>query len=380
MHVVFITHNYPRWAGDTAGVFLEPLAHALVQRDHRVTVVVPSHGGESGRIQRQGVTIDRVRYSWKANERWAGTGAMAASIRSLPGLCGIVGMWYALRHAARAYGGADAILHAHWWVPAGIACPARAPFVLTVHGSDARLLDRPGLIAGIGCRTVKRATIVTTVSHALADTVSQRCGRLVPPEHIIPMPIEPHTIPQSRGGGGGVVITRLTEQKRVDLILDAIAVLSRSGGLQVRLRVVGGGPAENDLRARVVRLGVERLVTFTGTQSPGEARKELQTADWSVAAGVGEGLGLTAVEALIAGVPVVACTDGGGILDVVPTSGGGRVVAPTPEGVAQGIRELLSDSAAPIDARRRGGHWRAELAPEVVAKRFEGIYAQVRRA
>ena len=38
-----------------------------------------------------------------------------------------------------------------------------------------------------------------------------------------------------------------------------------------------------------------------------------------------EGFGLTAAEALMAaGVPVVACTDGGGVLDVVPSSGAGR--------------------------------------------------------
>ena len=45
MRVVFLTHNFPRYAGDVSGNFLVPLAHALQERGVRITVVAPADEG-----------------------------------------------------------------------------------------------------------------------------------------------------------------------------------------------------------------------------------------------------------------------------------------------------------------------------------------------
>jgi glycosyltransferase involved in cell wall biosynthesis len=90
---------------------------------------------------------------------------------------------------------------------------------------------------------------------------------------------------------------------------------------------------------------------------------------------VGEGMGLSAVEALMAGVPVVACSDGGGVVAAVQAYGGGVVTAPTPEALARGIEE----AGAPVvrdGARAAGTRWRQELDPSRVAGRFEGWYRE----
>ena len=95
---------------------------------------------------------------------------------------------------------------------------------------------------------------------------------------------------------------------------------------------------------------------------------------------VGEGFGLAAAEALMQGVPVIACEDGGGLLDVVPASGAGRIVAPTAEAIAIAITQLLVDPTAREMARAEGVRWRERLAPDFVAERCLGWYRRALNA
>jgi glycosyltransferase involved in cell wall biosynthesis len=94
---------------------------------------------------------------------------------------------------------------------------------------------------------------------------------------------------------------------------------------------------------------------------------------------VGEGFGLAAAEALMCGVPVIACEDGGGLLDIVPPDGPGRVVAPEPEALADATAAILADPAAPAAARELGSEWRRRLDPSAVAARFHDWYREAAR-
>ena len=85
MRVVFLTHNYPRFAGDVAGAFLATLARALVARGTEVRVVAPSDGGDVGAPELDGIPVRRVRYGTPAEETLAYRGTMAEAGRSLAG-------------------------------------------------------------------------------------------------------------------------------------------------------------------------------------------------------------------------------------------------------------------------------------------------------
>jgi glycosyltransferase involved in cell wall biosynthesis len=91
---------------------------------------------------------------------------------------------------------------------------------------------------------------------------------------------------------------------------------------------------------------------------------------------IGEGFGLAAAEALMQGVPVIACTDGGGLLDVVPPSGAGRRAAPTPAAMAQALHSVLADPHARQSAHTAGAEWRERLAPGHVADRCLAWYRE----
>lgn len=94
---------------------------------------------------------------------------------------------------------------------------------------------------------------------------------------------------------------------------------------------------------------------------------------------IGEGFGLGAAEAFMAGVPVAVCRDGGGVLDIVPERGAGRWADPTPESLAAAVRSLLDDPGARPEAQRLGQEWRQKLSPDRVAAVCESWYQEALR-
>ena len=376
MRVVFLTHNYPRTPEDIAGTFLRPLAVALAARGHDVRVIAPSDRGKGGIERADGVSVERVRYASADRERYAYTGRMQDAIRTPGGWLALAGLLRAMRRAARRAlnGERHAVVHAHWWFPAGVAAPPERPCVVTLHGTDARLFANP-VARLLARRALRPPRVVTAVSTAVARLEITAVGRPIGPEHISPMPLDAAAETEigegGAGGGGGLVfVGRLTEQKRVGLALEAVARL----GPDVRFTIVGDGPDRGRLERRAAELGLGARARFLGMVAPHEVGATLAAADLFVFPAEAEGLGLSAMEALAAGLPVVACTDGGGVLDVVTESGGGRVVAPDPAALAGAIQALLADPAARVRARAAGRTWQQRLAPAEVAARCEAWY------
>jgi len=381
MSVVFLTHNYPRWPGDVAGAFLATLAAALVRRGIAVTVVVPSDGGNGGdETSANGVRVRRVRYAAAGDERFA-YGAMASALASPAGIGAIMRMWRALRVAARheVRQGA-AVVHAHWWFPSGLAAPRGVPLVVTSHGSDAALLARSWPARALARPVYRRAAVVTAVSSELARWIAAGTGRKLRPTDIQPMPVDTGRFTPSRGGGGGggggggaIVVSRLVPQKRVHLAIETVAEL-RDRGAALPLTVVGDGPERGALERLAAERGVAPLVRFVGAVPPDDVPRYLATADVMLFPAFREGFGLVAAEAFLSAVPVVACCDGGGVLDIVPETGAGRRVAPAADAMAAAALELLRSSDKTDDLHRLREFWCRRLNADSVAEVCERWY------
>ena len=189
------------------------------------------------------------------------------------------------------------------------------------------------------------------------------------------MPVETQRYQWTTGGGGAVVIARLTSQKRVDLALRCIGFLSTLGA-KLPLTVVGDGPERANLEALARELGITDRVHFIGAVPPSDIPGVLATADLMYFPAQAEGFGLSAAEALMSGVPVIACWDGGGVLDVVPERGAGRRTLPSPDALADATLDILSDDGRLAEAREAGEFWRRRLAPDTVAEVCEGWYRE----
>jgi glycosyltransferase involved in cell wall biosynthesis len=370
VRVVFLTHNYPRHAGDIAGAFLHPLAIALRARGIDVRVVAPSDQGKGGEDEVDGVPVVRARYAAPDRERYAYTGAMSEAIRSPEGLAALWTLHRALRHEARRVaGGADeVVIHAHWWLPAGLAAPEDLPLVVTTHGTDVRLLDlSPARI--LARRVFRHAKVVTAVSQYLATRIRETTGREVGEDHVQPMPVDTTGWEWSGNGEGLIVVARLTAQKRVDLVIGAAARLG------IKCAIVGDGPVRTALETLAKGSGAPGLFEFTGALPFDQVRARLLRAGLAVLPARAEGFGLSGAEALMCGVPLVVCEDGGGLLDLAG-SDAVQVVPPTVDGVAGGIGDLLGSTRARSAAQASGQQWRHRLSPTAVAERAESWYRE----
>jgi glycosyltransferase involved in cell wall biosynthesis len=214
---------------------------------------------------------------------------------------------------------------------------------------------------------------VTTVSRELGTWVQTGAGRFVDNAHIHPMPADTRGYPWTRGGGGAVVISRLIASNRVELAIKTAAVLA-SCGHDMPLTIVGDGPERPALEQQAARLGVSALIRFVGAMSPPEASTYLERADVMLFTARADGTALSAIEALVSGVAVVACWDSGAAVDIIPESGAGRLTLPSAEAIADCVLELQADPDRLAMGRLVGESWRARLAPDNVAELCEGWY------
>ena len=373
MRVVFLTHNYPRWPGDYSGAALATLARALVRRGVSVRVVALGED-PAERTEQDGIPIRRVGISNRLGQTIFDQDAFAARLRSPRRWELLLRLWRRLRPAAEreVSAGAD-LVHAHWWMPSGLATPAGVPQVLTLQGTDAGLMRSSRLARAAARRLLGRTSLVTAVSRSIGETVQNLTGRFVGTEHVHPLPIESRGRPWTRGGSGAVVMGRLDEAGRIGLALETVAILA-SRGHKLPLTVIGEGRHRDALQQQARRLGVSELVRFVGAMPPDQALGHLARADLMLLTTQGELSAVSAQEALISGVPVVTCWDSGVPVDVVPQSGAGRLSLPAADALAECVLSLHADRDALAASRLVGEAWRTRLAPDHVAQVYEGWY------
>lgn len=376
MRLVLLTHAYPRWPGDVAGSFLGRLADALAARGHTLVVVAPADRGKAERFTLGGADVVQVRYAAPEHEHLAYTGDMLRAARSLPGALAFRRLVRGLRaQAVTEARRIDAdLLHAFWWVPGGwSAVGTGLPTVISLMGTDVALLD--GWIARrIAHRVLPRARRLTALSTFLAERVRTRLG--LPDLAIDRVPVPADTtrfVTRSRGGGGIVYLGRLSRQKRVHLLLEAVA----AQGLTIPVTIVGDGPERAALERQAAALGLGN-VRFTGYVEDDRVIPLIQNADVAAFLSHGEGLGLAAAEMLMLGIPVVATTDGGGVADLMTDGRGARVVAPEARVVGAALAQCAGDAAMRAAAQAAGEVLRGDLTPEAIAATFETVYERVR--
>ncbi|MDP3551620.1 MAG: glycosyltransferase [Novosphingobium sp.] len=116
----------------------------------------------------------------------------------------------------------------------------------------------------------------------------------------------------------------------------------------VQLAIAGTGADEPVLRKLVSQLGLDARVQFLGSVEHDMLPHLLCAADAMVLPSEREGLANAWIEALACGTPVVI-PDVGGAREVVQDDSAGRIVARTPEAIAQGVAELLANPPGQAD-------------------------------
>jgi glycosyltransferase involved in cell wall biosynthesis len=110
-------------------------------------------------------------------------------------------------------------------------------------------------------------------------------------------------------------VGRLTKQKGVTLLLDAIPEIRKNFPNVVTV-IAGDGPEKDTLNRKAVNLGISNNVLWLGAMPREEVLKLYRIMDVFVMPSLYEGFGLTAAEAMAAGIPVIG-TNVDGLNEVV---------------------------------------------------------------
>jgi glycosyltransferase involved in cell wall biosynthesis len=365
VRVGVVTTSYPRFPGDAAGSFVAGHVAWLLRAGHQVEVIAaddPDHrvrdpDSESLRVVRVPAPPGLF-YRGGAPDAVEAGGHRAAAAHVALALAA------AVLRAGRRW---DATC-AHWLAPPALAAlPARGPLLAIAHGGDVHLLARARLLApALGLLAARRARLAF-VSHDLRDRALAACprplARLVAAASCVqPMgldgarfaavarrrrPAAPPTI---------AVLARLVPIKGVAVAIDALRHLRTPA----RLVVAGDGPLAAALRARAAGLPVALVgaLDAAGVDDLLASAAVVVVPSLATAGGRREGMPLAALEALAAGVPLVATATGG--LAELPTDAAWQVAPGDPVALARAIDEALAaPPRAAAAAVARGLDWSA---------------------
>jgi glycosyltransferase involved in cell wall biosynthesis len=139
-----------------------------------------------------------------------------------------------------------------------------------------------------------------------------------------------------------ISVGRLAPEKNWDTLIRAFAKACEKHP-DIRLVLIGDGAARQSLETLSSELGIADRVTFTGAVPFEDIPRYLKAADIFAFASVTETQGLVTIEAMAAGLPVVA-VEGPGTSDIIEHGKQGFLVKNDPDALAKGINKLLSDS------------------------------------
>jgi glycosyltransferase involved in cell wall biosynthesis len=167
------------------------------------------------------------------------------------------------------------------------------------------------------------------------------------------------SVRSSANGGPPMVlcVARFVPRKRHELLVEALAILSRSG-VPFRAVLAGDGPRREAIEAMAAEAGLADRVGFPGAVEPPEVQSLLEQARVFCLPSAWEGMPGAIMEAMACGVSVVATDVNGADALVVDGVTGRLVASDDPQALADALRETLLDEER---ARRYGAAGRTRM-------------------
>lgn len=290
------------------------------------------------------------------------------------------------------------ILHVHYAVPWAVCAHLarevvsesnlKLKIVTTLHGTDITLVGSEPSFFKMTKFGIERSDAVTAVSSylkkATMDTFGVGCGidvihNFVDSERFKPRPDNNPCCRKSLSPDGAKLLVHVSNFRAVKNIPDVVkmfAILRKQKEMNVRLLMVGEGPELPPARKLAKELGVEKFVNFMGKQQAVESI--LACGDLFVLPSAFESFGLSALEAMACGLPVIA-TEIGGLSEVVtPGVDGWLCTVGDVECMAERAYSVLAND----ETQKRMGEAARKKAverfsPAAIVSQYEAVYERV---
>ncbi len=285
------------------------------------------------------------------------------------------------------------LLHVHYAIPhATSAWIAKEmlkesgrplPVVTTLHGTDITIVGQDHSYQAITRFSIERSDRITSVSQWLKDETIKAFGCSNQRIDVIPNFVDPTIFDREHHGtavhddlgGGRKVLMHISNFRPVKRVCDVVRVFAKvREEVPSVLVMVGDGPERGAAEEEARKLGVAHDVRFLGKID--QVAPLLAAADLYVFPSESESFGLSALEALASGVPVVAARVGG--LPEVVRDGitGALLPLGDVDGMARAAVEFLQPARWAAASAAAKADARASYATDDVVARYETLYEE----
>ncbi|MEP7381890.1 MAG: N-acetyl-alpha-D-glucosaminyl L-malate synthase BshA [Gemmatimonadota bacterium] len=255
--------------------------------------------------------------------------------------------------------------------------------ITTLHGTDITIVGQDRSFHAITKFSIEKSDRITAVSNFLRDETFFAFGCTGCDVEVIHNFIDPELYDRAQyppilreqvGSEGRKILMHVSNFRAVKRVRDVVRIFAKvHAELPCALVMVGDGPDRNDAEEEARILGVDKEVHFLGKIE--QVAPLLASADLFLLPSDRESFGLSALEALASGVPVIGCNVGG-LPEVVREGETGALRAPADvDGMAAAALAILRDDRrwremsvlAAQDARAR-------FSRDAVVSQYESLY------
>jgi glycogen(starch) synthase len=351
VRVAIVSWEYPPLLIGGIATHVHGLATALAAQGAEVVVLTMHHPDAPDDAVVDGVRVLRARTElpWLPDDQFVAR--MASANHHLVALAAALGPWR------------PDVVHAHDWLVSWAGDTLRhlwdRPLVATIHATERGRNGghlppgQPSAINSIEWWLCYQASRVICCSQFMRDEVTDTFDLPADKVHVVPNGVDPSAWPspaRPAASDGSLLVSwgRVQYEKGFQTLLEALPEVRRSVP-DVHAVIAGQGSYLAELHDTARAAGVDDICDFPGFVPDEELKDLLHRATMAVIPSLYEPFGIVALEAMAAGVPVVAAASGG-LLEVINSTGAGALFPP---GDARALSTVLRRLLADPEARAR---------------------------
>lgn len=353
LRVGVVTTSFPVVGFSSSGIFVERLVSSIV-KEAEVTVLLPCPDGTTDIPKGKAYSAQFFHYGIKKWQRLAHyPGGIPDVITRRDPVILLLPLFLSSMFVAciRLAGKVD-VMHGNWSVPGLISAIAarlrRRPAITTVRGEDINRIKHSKFFRLIFVSLLLMNHYVVVVSEAMQNDLRECFTRWANKIVFISNGVSIDSVenrPAFRLPLRLLTVGSLIRRKRIEIMLSAL--LQLKNWENVFLRIIGEGPERENLEQIAKKFAVHDHVDFVGTVAPEQVEQHLKWADIFLFTSESEGRPNAVLEAMAAGLPIVA-TNIPGIREIISSDAGLLCPVGDAQSLALSITKMKDDQVSAI--------------------------------
>jgi len=346
LRILVLTTTFPRYKNDYTPSFVLELSKEIKNKGHKIIVLAPHHKGAKLFEIMEGIEVFRFPYFLPTGlQRLCYEGGIMRNIKkSLLAKVQVpfffVSYFYFVYKIIKKY--KIDVIHSHWIIPSGFIGAFfkkifKIKHITTAHAIDIYTLEKLPFRRTLIQFIYKNCEFLVCVSSVLKEKIIKilKEKNSTPKDKIIikPMGTDIKFIDKKDKKDDKfylLFLGRFVEKKGIEYLIEAMKEIKKENR-NIKLLIGGSGPLEKKIKDKVEELNLTDCIEFLGWVPREKIHEVFKIADLLVVpsivteTGDTEGMPTVIIEAMGAGVPVIA-TDVGGVKDVIRNYENGIII------------------------------------------------------